>query len=244
MTDDRLERALSDAITDLAGTSTPDYLDDILERTSRTRQRPWWTFPRRYFVMTPTLKFVAAASLAFVLGIGIAPLIAPSNDGAESPAAAETPSTGPAPSVGPVEFTARLSSSSIAEGKMTFENGAVQVRGAEHRATVADASDPRLLGSVTLGFNEDRWMSLGPLVVANQAFRIENEDGAWQQIPSIRLSHNDGSTAVQTIVLEGEDAYDGLSAIAEVTFDGGGWNLRGVIIDTQVPPPPEQAALD
>ena len=75
MKDDRLERALSDAINDLAGTSAPDYLDDILERTSRTRQRPWWTFPRRYFTMAPTLKFVTAASLAFVLGIGLAPLI-------------------------------------------------------------------------------------------------------------------------------------------------------------------------
>ena len=41
MTDDRIERALSSAISDIVGTGTPDYLDDILERTSRTRQRPW-----------------------------------------------------------------------------------------------------------------------------------------------------------------------------------------------------------
>ena len=81
MTDDRLERALSDAIADLAGTASPDYLDDILERTSRTRQRPWWTFPGRYTIMTPTLKFAAAAGLAFVLGLGVSPLIMPSGDG-------------------------------------------------------------------------------------------------------------------------------------------------------------------
>jgi hypothetical protein len=81
MSDDRLERALSEAIADIAGTESPDYLDDILERTSRTRQRPWWTFPGRYTTMTSSLKFAAAAGLAFVLGLGISPLIMPSGGG-------------------------------------------------------------------------------------------------------------------------------------------------------------------
>ena len=81
MTDDRLERALSDAIADLAGTGSPDYLDDILERTSRTRQRPWWTFPGRYTIMAPTFKFAVTAGLAFVLGLGLSPLIMSSGEG-------------------------------------------------------------------------------------------------------------------------------------------------------------------
>ena len=81
MTDDRLERALSDAIADIAGTGAPDYLDDILERTSRTRQRPWWTFPGRYTIMAPTFKFAVTAGLAFVLGLGLSPLITSSGEG-------------------------------------------------------------------------------------------------------------------------------------------------------------------
>ena len=93
MSDDRLERALSDAIADLAGSGSPGYLDDILERTSRTRQRPWWTFPGRYMIMAPTLKFAVAAGLAFILGLSVSPLVVPSggggNGGAAGPSAAE-----------------------------------------------------------------------------------------------------------------------------------------------------------
>ena len=48
---DGLERQLTTGLTDLAGTSTPDYRDDILRQVARTRQRPTWTFPERWIPM-------------------------------------------------------------------------------------------------------------------------------------------------------------------------------------------------
>ena len=40
----RLERDLTDWLRETAMPHTPDYVDEILDRTARTRQRPRWTF--------------------------------------------------------------------------------------------------------------------------------------------------------------------------------------------------------
>jgi DNA-binding beta-propeller fold protein YncE len=45
---DSFERQLPDGLADLAGARMPGYLDDILEVTGRTRQRPRWTFFERW----------------------------------------------------------------------------------------------------------------------------------------------------------------------------------------------------
>jgi hypothetical protein len=49
---DRFERRLPDQLDELAAARTPAYLDDVLTRTSATRQRPRWTFPERWLPMT------------------------------------------------------------------------------------------------------------------------------------------------------------------------------------------------
>jgi dipeptidyl aminopeptidase/acylaminoacyl peptidase len=48
---DRLERELTTWFVDTAVPRTPDYTDDILRQTARIRQRPRWTFPRRWLPM-------------------------------------------------------------------------------------------------------------------------------------------------------------------------------------------------
>ena len=48
---DRTSRQLAAGLVDLAGTSAPDYRNDILGRVARTRQRPAWTFPERWIPM-------------------------------------------------------------------------------------------------------------------------------------------------------------------------------------------------
>ena len=50
--DDRLSERLTAGLTDLAGSSAPDYRNDILRQVARTRQRPAWTFPERWIPVT------------------------------------------------------------------------------------------------------------------------------------------------------------------------------------------------
>ena len=68
---DGLERQLTTGLTDLAGTSTPDYRDNILRQVARTRQRPLWTFPERWLPMAvisqPRAGVPPSRSLALVL---------------------------------------------------------------------------------------------------------------------------------------------------------------------------------
>jgi streptogramin lyase len=78
---------LAQSLADLAGTSRPDYRDDLFGRTARTRQRPAWAFIERWLPMTfvttrhltapPlraawTLLLIAALTAALVAGLAIA----------------------------------------------------------------------------------------------------------------------------------------------------------------------------
>lgn len=54
----RLERNLTDWLSETAMPHTPDYADDILEETARIRQRPRWIFLRRWLPL-PELQWVA-----------------------------------------------------------------------------------------------------------------------------------------------------------------------------------------
>jgi hypothetical protein len=51
MTTDRIDRRLPEILTELSTPQVPDYLDDILRQTARTRRRPGWSFPERWLPM-------------------------------------------------------------------------------------------------------------------------------------------------------------------------------------------------
>jgi hypothetical protein len=71
----RHERDLSPILGDLAMAPYPDYVDDVLERTGRMRQRPAWTFPGRWLPMDITTRTTAAPRLPW-RQLGILALIA------------------------------------------------------------------------------------------------------------------------------------------------------------------------
>ena len=87
---DRFDREFANAVVDLADPRTPDYIDEVLERAVRRRQRPAWTFPERWLPMgvlvsrpafvpafrwrTIGLLLVLAALLAAILAVGVGTL--------------------------------------------------------------------------------------------------------------------------------------------------------------------------
>lgn len=58
---------LSDWLDEQAGRGAPDYLDEILSRTTRTRQRPAWSSLERLLPMQLTARFVPAPRLVWLL---------------------------------------------------------------------------------------------------------------------------------------------------------------------------------
>ena len=77
---DRLERDLTAWFVETAAPRTPDYTDDILRQTARSRQRPRWTFPERWLPVSvitlrpgdPADRSVGTVGLLVVLALLLA----------------------------------------------------------------------------------------------------------------------------------------------------------------------------
>jgi dipeptidyl aminopeptidase/acylaminoacyl peptidase len=70
---DRFERQLPALLTELAEPQTPDYFDDLLGLTARTRQRPAWTFLERWLPMVDIARqpLVARRIPLRTVGLGL-----------------------------------------------------------------------------------------------------------------------------------------------------------------------------
>jgi dipeptidyl aminopeptidase/acylaminoacyl peptidase len=72
---DGFDRTLTSWLDEQAGRGTPGYLDEVLARTTRTRQRPWWSSLERWLPMQSTARFAhvpRAAWLLVILGLIVA----------------------------------------------------------------------------------------------------------------------------------------------------------------------------
>jgi len=130
-----------------------------------------------------------------------------------------------------------------------FDEGSLirrEVRGSVMRTTVDEMSDPRLKGDWSTYVNTDEYIwvgtdsepspGLGTVVV-----RMENEEGAWQGSGSEPYLPGVPVPEWGMLVLVGEDAYEGLTAVMANHFvdEPCGWELRGYIVEGEMPPMPE-----
>jgi hypothetical protein len=145
---------------------------------------------------------------------------------------------------GPVEFTAKwVFGPDLRDETSEAGDGVVMSRGGAWRpGVITAASDPRLEGTLSIAANNDEYAD-GPTIY-NYAFRIENEDGVWQQTPTLNLEHREGGASTTTGVMIGEGAYEGLIAVFDNLVEGSGWTLHGYIIEGGLPPDPEPMASD
>ena len=67
--------------------------------------------------------------------------------------------------------------------------------------------------------------------------RIENDEGAWQG-SLLEIDFADGENIDGPLVMAGEGAYEGLTAVTIIAFGAVCPNTRGYIIEGSVPAPP------
>ena len=139
----------------------------------------------------------------------------------------------------PVEFTAKWAFGGAARPDTSdVGDGVLMTRGGAWRpGVITKASDSRLEGRLSIAANSNQYAD-GP-EVWNYAFRIENDEGAWQQMPTINLDAGDGDLNTTTGVLVGEGGYEGLIAVFDNLAENSTWTLHGYIIDGELTPAPE-----
>jgi hypothetical protein len=64
---DGFDRTVSEWLDEQAGRGAPGYLDEILARTTRSRQRPWWSSLERWLPMQTTLRLAPVPRIAWLL---------------------------------------------------------------------------------------------------------------------------------------------------------------------------------
>ena len=75
MPTDRFDRQLPVLLDELAQPRTPDYFDDLLRQTARTRQRPAWTLIERWLPMVDIARQPVVAPRIPLRSIGLALLL-------------------------------------------------------------------------------------------------------------------------------------------------------------------------
>jgi len=124
----------------------------------------------------------------------------------------------------------------VSLGSRAWEDGALRERGMRF-ATTWEASDPRLSGVVSLSNNRDQYEKEEMFVVSATAV-VENDDGRWTGSGTVLAGEELGETL--TLVMEGQDAYEGLTAY--VVMDLRGRTFNAAIFPGGMPELPEPPA--
>jgi hypothetical protein len=157
--------------------------------------------------------------------------------------------TPPQPFTGVVDCGGQIASAPGEGGTYDLPEGSMTVQmlhGNTWRPSARTMSDPRLEGTYSISFDEDRYFGSAladDTQVGAGTWRIENDEGAWQGSYHI-FGMGDGADVTVTVPLIGEGAYEGLTAIVESAFDAQAcrWDWRGLILRGELPAYPEPPA--
>jgi len=124
----------------------------------------------------------------------------------------------------------------VSPGSDAWEDGAMRTRDLRFASTW-DASDPRLSGVASLRVNRDRY-ERQQMEVGSAGAVIENEDGRWVGAGTWLGGEDLGET--MTLVMQGEDAYEGLTGYVVVNLVT--QTFAASIFPGDMPPFPEPPA--
>ncbi len=121
---------------------------------------------------------------------------------------------------------------------------ATATRGGYCTPTTLGMTDERLKGHVRWSSSVDDYVADG-FSIGYSGVTIENSGGLWRLVPRLDVSvGSDGEESPWLFV--GEGGYDGLLAVAVAQPDGrfGGVDLRGFIVEAELPPAPDIALAE
>ena len=199
------------------------------------------TVKGRTYTMFSPVKAIIGGALVFAIG-GVLLIAQPFDQQGSAPGATTDAGIGEVTSFEGVVAYRSNPDTGVLEA---LPNGVITNRGWLGTYAVVEMSDPRLEGTVSIMWNRDQILTGEVQNVWVGGLRIENPDGAWQMRPVVNFTLPDGTrTTVWTGIFDGEGDYEGLTAIAEVVEGPSRYTLRGIVIDGEVPPPPESMSAE
>ena len=149
--------------------------------------------------------------------------------------------TGDAP---PEEFTARIvCGPQVRPGSTEAHPNRIGQRGRAWKPTIRDSTDARFDGEMTTAANSDSYLDYPGFDLFYGANRIQNENGAWQETPTVAVPWPEGAGGRGRSVFEGEGDYAGHIAIVSWPDTTCDWQIRGIILEGTLPPEPEPLIL-
>jgi hypothetical protein len=270
MPNDGLERHIAQGLASMAGTGTPDYLDDVLRRSVRTRQRRAWlpfqrsVFPDRApheragsttgrFQHMTFLKYAAVATIAVAVGLGVAPYLSspsPYLSAGPSPSVAASVVPSPDPALASAWVTGTITlASTCTDATMTVEKDVgLHYRGFRCEPQTWTTSDPRLTGTAVSTWNTNVYFAGGDGITVNAGtYDVRNDGGGWLCHYADALGHGMGgvtggtSDNDETVTCLGSGGYEGLTAIIANDWTTDPVSLKGLIFPGEAPPIPDHA---
>jgi hypothetical protein len=175
---------------------------------------------------TLRVSLAGAAILALLGGMGAVTLAQSDSDAQESAESA------------PLSFTMPYASQT-ASGLIEFLEGRIRYPDNAFRNPF-EANDPRLRGELWSIHSWDTYEDSQGSVIVGRA-GIDHESGAWQGTFHGYASPNDEHLYYQ-LDLNGEGAYEGLSAMLFIIDNGTSFDVEGMVFSGELPPMPEPPA--
>ncbi len=125
----------------------------------------------------------------------------------------------------------------LTQGSRAWVDGALRGKGLLYASTW-EASDSRLSGALSITANRDLYEK-EEMFVASLSAAVENDDGGWAGSGTVLEGEEVGET--WTLVMQGHDAYEGLTAY--VVMGPGGLSFDTAIFPggmPELPAPPAE----